>query len=164
LILTLPNPPKHKKQTWNYHHSKATTNGKNGEENSKQQKPCSTEDSLPYFIPSLASIDAIEEKPERPDLGAFIREVGVRRALLTTTGIAASSALTYFLGKVAPPVLAVVFGGGCVVVGGTCMVVKGGEALMYQLDERQRRRSVEEVLSKLDEPEAEIDEVVLMTS
>lgn len=88
----------------------------------------------------------------------------MRRAVLTTAGILASSAFTFFSGNVAPPVLAVVFGGGCVLVGGTRLIVKTGEAILDQIEEREERRKVEHALSKLGPEEGGtiVDEIIAM--
>lgn len=82
------------------------------------------------------------------------RRVPLRRAFLTAAGALSSSALTFFLGKVAPHVLAVVAGGGCVVVGGTCLVVSNGEKLMDLLADGRKKRRMDWVLSQLEEEEA----------
>jgi len=57
----------------------------------------------------------------------------VRRLILSAIGLSLSSALTYFLGKVAPHVLAVGVGGACVLVGGTTGVIFAGEKLLDQI-------------------------------
>ena len=152
LILTLPHPPKHHKHSnWNNHNKK-----ENESASSTSQKPCNLENNIPYFIPITSTNNPTRDSPSQ-NMGLAIRnnirnlfqKVDVRRAALATTGLVSSSALTYFLGKVAPPVLAVIFGGGCVVVGGTCLVVKGGEAVMDQLDEMGNRRRLEQLKSNL---------------
>lgn len=149
LILTLPPPPKH-------HSQKKPTFDKN--------KPCKLDSELPYYY-SFLSDNPVSDDDESGKKGmmrtpnSFLKEaisrIDMQRLILTSVGVASSSALSYFLAKVAPPLLAVVFGGGCVVVGGTCMVVKGGETIMDQLEERKKKKRMEKVLKILEKEEKE---------
>ena len=83
---------------------------------SSKSKPCSS----PYSVLS---------KPSHTQ-----KYLNFRRLFLTSAGLGVSSLLTFFLGKVAPHVLAVGVGGACVIVGGTCGVVYAGENFMNEYD------------------------------
>lgn len=145
LILTLPPPPKH-------HSQKKPTFDKN--------KPCKLDSELPYYYSFLSDNPVSDDESGKNGMrnpNSFLKEaisrIDMQRLILTSVGVASSSALSYFLAKVAPPLLAVVFGGGCVVVGGTCMVVKGGETIMDQLEERKKKKRMEKVLKILEKEE-----------
>jgi len=85
----------------------------------------------------------------------------LRKLVLGTIGVGLSSALTYFLAKVAPHVLAVGVGGVCMIAGGTSSIVFGGEKLIDTVQEALLQYRTNKLL--LDENE-EDDDVVESTT